>query len=401
MNHERPTDEEMRAEVPAIAKPYVMARDKTIAKLEFQLEGIRENVRAATAIAQQAGLSDLSSPMRIVEKLVEMSRAHATRANLAESALREAQERIARADAEIASGADRLDDALVADRRHGGWLLIIDTVDDPKVAVETFQRWRADGYEGDPRAYLPAIVPVDHAPAPTDLGRAHALPSACTCPNANCPCHPGDDVDPDVWKECDCAACKGKAEPGPEAVAVHPTLSSATAYGSLERCRSCGGGFMHRDGCPEDSPVADGPIATRFDAMDLCKCGHVRRVHGGGVCFACASTRMPTPVHEFAQSPAQLAHAFTAAREADVSDEPEVAGVSMNRAAEHLHAAQLGAREHVVPHLRAASEAAAAEGDHELAAACDFFAALVNGDLDPAILKYGAAFLRFVQGSGK
>lgn len=313
-----PTDEEMRAEIPAIAKPYVMARDEAIATLERTLD----------------------------EK-------HATLVRVA-------------------------DEKREAKRRFGGWLLIVDTIDDPAEAIATFMEWRGSGYDGDPLRFHPPPK-ASTATTCSKCGGLVGDPFCTVCDKCWC-------------EACDCAACKGKAEPGPEAES-----RTCVPHGVLD-CTECLSAL---------SPVADGPIATRFDAMDLCKCGHIRRVHAHGVCLACASTRVTArkdnPVHAFAQSPGQFAEAFTAAREAEASDEPDVAGAFLSAprtAAEHLHLAQLGARAHVVPHIRAAGEAAMIEGDPELFAVCTIIASFINGDLDPAILDYGPAFLRFVRGIG-
>lgn len=65
---------------------------------------------------------------------------------------------------------------------------------------------------------------------------------------------------------------------------------------------------------------------------------------------------------------------------------------------DHLHAAQLAARKHVVPHIIAAAGAARAAGDEVTFECYMALAVAVNGDFDPKILQYGAAFLRFVAG---
>lgn len=70
----------------------------------------------------------------------------------------------------------------------------------------------------------------------------------------------------------------------------------------------------------------------------------------------------------------------------------------MSSTAEHLHNAQLAARVHVCPHIRAAARTALVEGRADDAATFTMLAALIAGELDPLILRYGASFLRFVEG---
>lgn len=65
--------------------------------------------------------------------------------------------------------------------------------------------------------------------------------------------------------------------------------------------------------------------------------------------------------------------------------------------AEHLHAAQVAAREHVVPHIKAAAAEAMRAGNHDAATFHLFMAAVVAGDLDPQIVRYAHALIRFVE----
>lgn len=278
MSIQMPTDEQMRAEVPAIARPYVAERDKAIAKLESQLK------------YSHKALESSNQGYRLA---VEARNEHY--------------------------------------RRHEGWLIIVDTIDDPAEAIATFMEWRGAGYDGDPLRFR---APEKTAAPMSPPVEAHDQPGAVTLSYAT----------GEITTKC--SKC-GQHVPSKSVINI-PEI------GYL--CSPCVWAMMEEE---DTSPVADGPIATRFDAAADCPaCNDDGDTGQGCGCIV-------TP--------------------------PRTVG-------DHLHAAQLATRAHVVPHIRAASEAATAEGDPDLAAACTFFAALVNGDLDPAILRYGAALLRFVEG---
>lgn len=66
-----------------------------------------------------------------------------------------------------------------------------------------------------------------------------------------------------------------------------------------------------------------------------------------------------------------------------------------------LHAAQLAARQHVSPYLRAAAELALEQGATDDAVFCAWAARVVDGELDPALVRGASAFIRFVQGGSK
>ncbi len=93
---------------------------------------------------------------------------------------------------------------------------------------------------------------------------------------------------------------------------------------------------------------------------------------------------------------------FDAARlEAAAAAEPEdvpgvIGGGSEPRTeAEHLHAAQVAAREYVVPHIRAAMQAT---DNAEARVAYAAIAEIVAGNLDPQIVSGARALIRFVEG---
>lgn len=64
---------------------------------------------------------------------------------------------------------------------------------------------------------------------------------------------------------------------------------------------------------------------------------------------------------------------------------------------EHLHAAQVAARDHVVPHLLRAAHEAAERGDSDAASTILFVSAVVAGDLDPTIVRWARALIGFVE----
>lgn len=63
--------------------------------------------------------------------------------------------------------------------------------------------------------------------------------------------------------------------------------------------------------------------------------------------------------------------------------------------AEHLHAAQLAAREHVSPCIRMAAECC---DDADARVAYHMIAAAVDGEIDPQIIRFAKALVRFVEG---
>lgn len=336
-----PTDEEMRAEIPAIAKPYVLERDREIARLHNAVASLREELRDARSAMTRANAERDAARVNAAQLSAELDEVRAER----DDALAIAERLQGRIDTELA-GVQQGDYARALDgsRRHEGWLTIVDTIDDAELAIAMFQDWRSTGYAGDPGSVARLGRVATETPA-----EAAATAPRCTCPNADCPCHPGDEPG-----SCDCSP---KSMP-PGRPPHHPRCG-VDARGCVSDCPAFAWDLAHARKDQAASPVADGPIATRFDAFAT----DAIQEHTRFACELAARDTLPTE-------------------------------------ADYLHAAQLGARAHVVPHIKAAAAAAMKDGDHDGATAYLALAALINGDLDPQILRYGEAFLRFVRGAG-
>lgn len=292
-----PTDEEMRAEVPAIARPYVMARDKTIAALEQRIEEQAKTIAALRRMCEEY-------------EDVECAR--------------------------------RDEDDVMAKAVDGG---------------------RLDGVS-----------------ACEDMAVHAAEIAACTCPCVNCQVHPGEEM-------CE-GACDCKHAPRPI------DLGRANDFGAGDKV---------------EFPVADGPIVTRFDgeAKDFSpedqrllnpqlwttwEDGDFARME------ALASAHVPRNGLTWIGIvvPQLLQRALRAEDRVQVHLDYRNAERALPRTeSDLLHAAQLGARAHVVPYiLRAAGHST----DPTTKAVYMVIAQVIDGKHDATIVAGLNAIVRFIEG---
>lgn len=142
-------------------------------------------------------------------------------------------------------------------------------------------------------------------------------------------------------------------------------------------------------------PVADGPTATLHETDDevlVCTevwgelrctkpgthvhCGDPIHADGKGATWRHKATVLLTAAQH------QAAYEHAVERRADFERE-------------HLHAAQIAAREHVSPRIRMAAECC---DDADARVAYHMIAAAVDGEIDPQIVRFAKALVRFVEG---